>query len=158
MPSPLRQMELSCTHCDWVSVCGATAATDWLRQAGMLRRNKDASLEEIFELLRAVAPRSRCPACAQIGLTAAPARDDEADWPSAIVCEDCHRPIPPERLEALPGVKRCAGCQSGEESGKPAPDVEYCPRCGAAMTARQTRGGVTRYVMACSRWPACRGK
>ena len=40
-----------------------------------------------------------------------------ADWQSAVLCEVCRQPIPPERIEALPGVKRCVACQGRTEAG-----------------------------------------
>lgn len=35
------------------------------------------------------------------------------------VCEDCSRPIAPERLEALPDATRCVRCQSIYEQTNP---------------------------------------
>lgn len=30
-------------------------------------------------------------------------------------CEDCERPLPPERLDAIPYARRCAACQGTHE-------------------------------------------
>jgi DnaK suppressor protein len=34
------------------------------------------------------------------------------------VCEGCHRPIPLERLRAVPTARLCASCQAREEVGR----------------------------------------
>lgn len=34
------------------------------------------------------------------------------------LCEDCHEPIPPARLEALPYATHCVPCQSKHEKGR----------------------------------------
>jgi phage/conjugal plasmid C-4 type zinc finger TraR family protein len=36
----------------------------------------------------------------------------QAQEPSLIECEDCGEEIPQARREAVPGVKRCIGCQN----------------------------------------------
>lgn len=38
---------------------------------------------------------------------------DQASGP--VECEDCGEEIPPRRLEALPGARRCVVCQSAAE-------------------------------------------
>jgi hypothetical protein len=120
----------------------------------MLRRNTDASPAELCELLKAVAGRSPCPRCATTGLSAIEASDDEADWPEAPRCEACGLLIDAERIEAIPGATLCAACQQKADRGHDLAPVEYCPRCGAAMVVRPSRGGgITRYVQVC---PACR--
>ena len=35
---------------------------------------------------------------------------------SAQFCDECGEPIPEKRREALPGVRRCVGCQSGHDA------------------------------------------
>ena len=66
------------------------------------------------------APRMTCPICKEKRLHAVdhdPSDEDDADWQSAVLCEVCRQPIPPERIEALPGVKRCVACQGRDEAG-----------------------------------------
>ncbi|WP_146570950.1 TraR/DksA C4-type zinc finger protein [Botrimarina hoheduenensis] len=126
----------------------------------MLRRAGDPDPAIVGELLREAAPRMTCPSCKSIGLTAksAAAEDEELDdWQAAILCEACRKPIPTERLEALPSVKRCATCQKRAEAGHTDDEPDFCPRCGALMELRVSRGsGLTRYRLFCTGVPACR--
>jgi hypothetical protein len=100
-----------------------------------------------------------CPLCKEKRLVARPARDeDEGDWQAAVLCEVCRAPIDLERLEAVPGAKRCAACQGQAETGR-LPDVEhdYCPHCGAIVEIRVSRGsGITRFKRVCTGSPPCR--
>jgi hypothetical protein len=158
MSVPGSHMDLRCPSCGWGLVCGEEEIARWLRGAGMLRRDPDASLAEMHELLRAVAPRSACPSCGRTGLVAEESPDEAAGWDQTPQCELCDRPIPAERMEALPGVTWCAACQRAEEAGTSRQAVEYCPRCGTPMVLRPARtAGITRYRMICGQWPTCRG-
>ena len=69
-----------------------------------------------------------------------------------------HRdPIDPERVEALPGVKRCVACQNRDEAGVTMEEPEYCPQCGSLVEIRASRGpGITRYRRFCTGQPPCR--
>jgi hypothetical protein len=128
---------------------------DWLRRVKMARHRVAPEPELLGELFRAAAVRLVCPKCASVGLSvgAADEGDDEA-WDMARKCEACERPIARERLEALPDARLCMECQRKADAGEPLAPAEYCPRCGSVMTLRQSRRGVTRYVMAC---PKCKG-
>jgi RNA polymerase-binding transcription factor DksA len=100
-----------------------------------------------------------CPVCKQKRLSAAPAEGDEAgDWQTAVLCEVCRSPIPPERLEAIPGTKRCAACQLKAETGRLGEtEPDYCPSCGALVEIRVSRGtAITRYKRVCMGNPPCR--
>lgn len=155
MPSSPDWIDLKCPHCAWSELHGPAEIVHRLRAAGLLRSNSDATREELIELLRGVAGRLTCPGCQQQGLIAAAAIDEQADWPEARRCDSCGRPIPMERLEAIPTATRCAACQSGVEQGDETGETEFCPRCGSPMVLRQSRSaGITRYVMACSA-PRC---
>ena len=157
MPGASHWIDLKCPQCKWSHVHGPEEIVERLQSAGLLRRNSDATPEELIELLRAVAGRLACPDCAHQGLLTKVFTEDEDEWPEARCCEVCNRPIPAERLEAIPNATRCAACQSGIERGTAPAEVEYCRRCGSPMTLRQTRSaGITRYVMACTA-PGCRG-
>src|SRR5262245_30081273 len=121
--------ELTCGNCGWRTVCGPADAAARLRLIGLLRREADPEEELLAPLLVEAAPRMTCPLCKEKRLCAAPADDiDDDDWQAAVLCEICRQPIDPERLEALPGVKRCAACQGLAEAGRIAEDeLEYCP-------------------------------
>ncbi|MEN0109368.1 MAG: TraR/DksA C4-type zinc finger protein [Planctomycetota bacterium] len=147
---------LTCGACGWRTVERAEALASRLRLVGLLRRDTDPDDAIVAALLEEAAGRMTCPGCKSIGLTPGDAdavEDDEDDWQAARLCEVCRQPIPPERVEALPGVKRCFACQSRAESGADAAEDEpdFCPRCGALVELRVSRaGGLTRYRRFCT--------
>ncbi len=145
---------LSCPSCQHTEVCGPTAMLDWLRRARAIRLDVEHEPELVAELFRATAAKFRCRQCGATGLVAQPAEpEDDETWGMARKCAACGRPIPPERLEALPTTTLCVACQSQDDRGQAADAPEYCPRCGNVMVVRQSRTpGVTRYVVAC---PKC---
>jgi predicted RNA-binding Zn-ribbon protein involved in translation (DUF1610 family) len=149
--------ELRCPSCGWSEVCGREATVRWLAAAQKIRLGREPDEAILDELFRVTAGQFTCPACGKRGLVVSAAKEDEFDWPDVVPCAACSKPIPSERLEALPGVTLCAACQRAEESGEPRVEVEYCPRCGAAMVLRPSRGGgITRYVFVCTATPPCR--
>lgn len=153
---------LTCKHCDWHTLSTAEEAVQRLRLVGVLRRERDPGRDLLAELLMSTAPHMTCPLCKSRGLTAREADDaagDEEDaWQPAVLCEVCREPIPPERLEALPDARRCMKCQAAVESGAAVDDEpEFCPRCGALVELRVSRGaGITRYKRFCTGTPPCR--
>lgn len=82
-----------------------------------------------------------------------------------VKCTQCGQIIPAERVEALPGVKKCFACQSGVELAPPPPPPsysgEFCPRCkkrgiDAPLVWRRPRDrAVMGEFLSCSRYPAC---
>lgn len=156
----LFSLELTCTNCGWRTVCGRDEAIGRLRVMGSLRREKEPEGEVVAELLIDTAPRMTCPLCKEKRLVARPSTDDVADddWQAAVLCEICREPIDPERLEVLPGTKRCAKCQGKSEAGTLDEfEPEYCPNCGALVEVRVSRGGgITRYKRVCTGDPPCR--
>jgi hypothetical protein len=151
--------EVTCGNCGWRTVCGPADAAARLRLIGLLRREKDPEHDVLATLLVEAAPRMTCPLCKEKRLSATPAEDlDDAEWQAAVLCEVCRQPIDPERLEAIPGAKRCAACQGLAESGRLVDDEpEYCPQCGAIVELRVSRGGgITRYKRVCTGEPPCR--
>ncbi|MEX0642509.1 MAG: DUF413 domain-containing protein [Pirellulales bacterium] len=80
-------------------------------------------------------------------------------------CADCGRPIPPERLEAVPDATRCVPCQQRTESAPfdwHVSEVE-CPQCAnrgfkSRMVWRTARDPAkfSGYFLGCSRFPECR--
>ncbi|HEV3025180.1 MAG TPA: TraR/DksA C4-type zinc finger protein, partial [Pirellulales bacterium] len=121
-----------------------------------LRSHSEATPDELRELVFALAPKSACPNCEAVGLTAKPV-DDEADWPQARRCEACGKPIAAERLEVFPDAKLCASCQQGDERGEQAATGEFCPKCGWPLVVKPSRGaGIHRFQLVCSKSPPCR--
>lgn len=152
--------ELVCRNCQWRTVCGRDDAIGRLRLIGLLRRDPDPDEDLLRVLFAEAAPRMTCPSCKEKRLHAIdrdPNDTDDADWLSAVLCEVCRQPIPPERVEALPGVKRCVACQGRTEAGVAVEEPEYCPNCGSLVEIRASRGtGITRYRRFCTGQPPCR--
>jgi|GEM_PF-6687684 len=79
-------------------------------------------------------------------------------------CVGCGRPIPPERMDALPETTRCVSCQQRSESAPTDLRVSeiLCPRCAARgfqsrMVWRTARNPtIPGYFLGCSRYPECR--
>jgi DNA-directed RNA polymerase subunit RPC12/RpoP len=148
--------ELRCPKCSWTEVCGHEGMIRWLRAAKKVRPGREPEDDILVEIFRGSAGQWACPSCGQKGLAVQPARDDTA-WADEPLCRDCRKPIPRERLLALPGTTLCAACQRAEELGQGPNEVEYCPRCGAPMALRLScAGGLSRYVLACTAEPPCR--
>ncbi|MEN1680121.1 MAG: TraR/DksA C4-type zinc finger protein [Planctomycetota bacterium] len=153
---------LTCPDCHFRTVCGADDLAARLRLVGLLRREKEPSEELIAELLPGAVGQMTCPTCKRRGLVLGDADDagddwGDDDWQAAVLCEVCREPIPPERLEYLPETKRCVTCQGKAEAGTlPDDDPEFCPRCGALIEIRVSRGsGLTRYKRFCTGSPPC---
>ena len=158
MPHDVDYFDLRCPACGWSELCGPEGMTRWLLKARKLRPRSAPDPDILVEVFRAAAPHLSCPRCGRTGLAATVAEEDE-DWPGDRRCAACHRPITAERLRALPGAKFCAACQKAKEGGQATGETEYCPRCGAPMALRLSKTpGVTRYVMACTATPPCRGR
>src|SRR5437870_3160135 len=103
--------ELICRQCGWRTVCGRDDAVARLRIVGQLRREREPEEDLVATLFVAAAPQMTCPICKQKSLFAQPSQDlsdQPGDWQAAVLCEICREPIAPERLEAIPGTKRCA--------------------------------------------------
>jgi Prokaryotic dksA/traR C4-type zinc finger len=154
--------ELICRKCGWRTVCGRDDLITRLRIIGSLRRETEPSDDLLEALFVDGAQRMTCPLCKEIGLLAMPAKAedfaDDGDWQAAVLCEICRQPIPAERLEALPGAKRCVACQGKAEStGGHVDEPEYCPNCGSLVEIRVSKGaGITRYRRFCTGSPPCR--
>jgi hypothetical protein len=152
--------ELTCRNCGWRTVCGTAEAAARLRLIGLLRREPDPEEDVLAALLIESTPRMTCPLCKEKRLVATPSdsSSDDGDWQAAVLCEVCREPIAPERLEAIPGAKRCAACQGKVEAGRLSDDEpQYCPQCGAIVEIRVSRGGgITRYKQFCTGEPPCR--
>jgi len=152
--------ELTCSNCGWRTVCGVADAAARMRLIGMFRREPDPDEDVLAPLFVEAAPRMTCPICKEKRLVAteSDANAEGDDWLVAVLCEVCHEPIDPERLEAIPGTKRCAECQGKAEVGLLREDEpDHCPHCGAFVEVRVSRGGgITRYKRFCTGEPPCR--
>lgn len=149
--------DLRCPGCGWCEVCGPESVIRWLRQANKVRFGREPEPEILGELFRATAGQLKCPRCGHFGLTASRAPDDDLDWPGEVPCAVCGKPIPAERLQAIPSAKLCAACQNHEETGGSTGEPEFCPRCGSRMALRLSKStGITRYTMSCTATPPCR--
>jgi hypothetical protein len=153
--------ELTCPNCGWRTVCGLADAASRLRLNGLLRREPNPDEGIVAQLIVESAPRMTCPVCKETQLVARPSEEaagNDGNWQAAVLCDVCRRPIAPERLEAIPGAKRCAACQGKTEAGTiDDVDPDYCPRCGAPTEVRMSRGiGITRYKRFCTGNPPCR--
>ncbi|HEX5470661.1 MAG TPA: TraR/DksA C4-type zinc finger protein [Lacipirellulaceae bacterium] len=151
--------ELTCRNCGWRTVCGRDDAVARLRLIGLLRRERDPNDGLVETLFVEAAPRMTCPICKEKSLFARHSDNDESnDWQVAALCEICREPIPLERLEAVPGTKRCADCARKAEAGQQAEiEPDFCPHCGALIDVRVSRTtGITRYKRVCTGDPPCR--
>jgi hypothetical protein len=148
--------ELVCEACSWRESLDGVEAGQRLRAHGMLRRDESPDPEVLGELLAGIVSELKCPECGVPGVRATRA-SDPGDWQDAVLCEICRKPIPAERLEAIPDTRRCTRCQADAESGSLAEEPEFCPRCGSPMVLRTSRGaGITRYKLFCTGNPPCR--
>ena len=143
------------------TVCGRDDAVARLRIIGQLRREREPDEALIETLFVEAAPQITCPICKEKSLFAQLSEDVEeepGDWQTAVFCEICREPIDPERVEAIPGIKRCAVCAAKVESGQlDEIEPDYCPNCGALVEVRVSRGsGITRYKRVCTGEPPCR--
>lgn len=149
-------LQVRCRECHDVVWCDAAEIESRLRAAGKIRAGRMAPGELLYELFRGVVDQLACPACGQKALIVSAQRDEDG-WPEPRRCDGCGRPIPAERLKALPDVWLCAPCQQAAEEGRDVGPVEYCPRCGEPLTIKLSGGaGVTRYRRACTGNPPCR--
>jgi len=132
-----------------------------LRIIGQLRREREPDEDLVETLFVEAAPTMTCPICKEKSLAARPSRDvdeEPGDWQTAVLCEICREQIDLERLEAIPGTKRCAICAAKLESGQlDEIEPDFCPHCGALVEVRVSRGsGITRYKRVCTGDPPCR--
>ncbi len=160
---------LDCDNCNWRTVCGEDELARRLRTLGLLRRSPHPPTELVSELLRVNAHRLACDTCHSVGLAIVEAddggplvmnsssEDTDGDWQQARLCQICREPIDPDRLEIFPDAKRCATCQNASDQGAEADLPEFCPKCGALLEMRVSRGGgITRYKQFCTGQPPCR--
>jgi len=149
---------LRCGKCGWRTTCGEDELARRLRKLGLLRRATHPPEEMVSELLTTNSSRLTCDACGAVGLLIAPNDENEGwdDWRQTVLCQICRQPIPPERLEVFPTSKRCVACQDATDRGQTFEEPEFCPKCGALVELRVSRGGgVTRYKRFCTGEPPC---
>ncbi len=144
---------LTCGKCGYRTIAGRDELVARLQLVGQLRRDKNPDDAIVLALLSECSPLMTCPGCKTIGLAVSDvdALDDDGDWQTAVLCEVCRQPIDPERMEVLPDTRRCTECQHKGETGTLHDDLEFCPRCGALVELRVSRGGgITRYKRFCT--------
>lgn len=157
MPVPDYSLLLRCTACNWSQALDEPGLVRWLAGHGQLRERTDTKGAMLRELALALVPGHACPRCAHVGLSAQLEDTDALDWPTARRCEGCGGLIGELRLEVFPDARMCKPCQEQLDCGESPSTGEFCPRCGAAMIVRPSRGrGIRRYVLECSARPACR--
>ena len=157
MSAEMSEMEFLCRACSWRETCGPQEMTEKLRSLGFLRREKKPDAATVRELLTGAGPRLCCPDCGEEGLVIQPVREEDDEWQDAVLCDVCRKPIPPERLEAIPGTRRCTACQEDNEAGRFKEEPDFCPRCGALLVLKMSSGrGTTRFKMFCTGSPPCR--
>ncbi|TWU28158.1 TraR/DksA C4-type zinc finger protein [Bythopirellula polymerisocia] len=155
---------LLCSQCGWRTVCGHEELASRLRKLGLFRRASNPPADLVDEVLQVNAQRLTCDSCHATGLLIVEAddaslsnRSEQDDWQQAILCEICHKPVPPERLDIFPTARRCVACQDAADRGAEPLAVEYCTKCGALLEMRvSSAGGITRYKQFCTGQPACR--
>lgn len=149
-----------CEACGWSVAETSQGIAARLRGVGLLKRDKSPDNELLTQLLPGATAKMSCPDCGSLGLRAAEeaAEGDEDSWQAAVLCEGCRKPIPPERLEALPEATRCLACQAKSESDPEGDfEPEFCKHCGSLVELRvSSRGGLTRYRRFCTGQPPCR--
>ena len=83
----------------------------------------------------------------------------EAVCHTVTTCKMCGKPIPRERLQAIPHAQRCVLCQDKFEHGEADEEEEviFCEKCGAPMVWRvRTSVLPTKYFLGCSNYPKCK--
>ena len=164
MSTAFQFVEISCPRCGDKHRWGFEAVLRCLVNNGKFRRSGDPTPEVVFELLYAFAQTLPCPSCEEIGLSVKPAAgppddagfdDPEDDWNEAVLCRACRKPIPHERLIAVPGARLCVPCGERVARGEIPPDVDSsdtCPQCGTTLVRRLVRtGGSNRVEFVCPR-------
>jgi Zn finger protein HypA/HybF involved in hydrogenase expression len=152
-------IQLECGDCGWWTLCGEAEIVRRLRQLGLFRRASDPPADLVREVLGANAARLHCDRCraTSLAIREGAEADDSGAWEQVVVCEICRQPVPLERLEILPRTKRCAACQDAADRGASPNEPDYCPKCGAIVELRVSRGGgITRYKLWCTNNPPCR--
>jgi hypothetical protein len=152
-------VQLECQDCGWWTLCGEAEIVRRLRPLGHFRRATDPPEEIVREVLATHGHGLPCDRCkkTKLKVTLDPQQDDGDDWEQVVICEICREPIPPERLEFKPDARRCVGCQDAADRGRSFVEPDYCPKCGAILEIRVSRGaGPTRYKLFCTGDPPCR--
>ena len=143
---------LSCSACQWTTLCDAEQMATWLRGVGMLRREAKPPRALVFALFEEATDRFTCPDCQMVGLQLGELetyRDE--DWGQVRSCDGCGQPIAAERLEVFPDTEFCAGCQGKHDRGEADLPREFCGHCGGVMQTKFSAGrGVGRYKSRCS--------
>jgi hypothetical protein len=147
--------DLTCSACAKREVVGPLQMLERLRDAGVLKREKQPDWELVRELFQSRVAVHRCGTCGSGAVALKPhVEGDDEDWGDTRCCDRCRAKIPTDRLEIFPDTRLCVACQRIHDRGPAEVEPEYCPRCGAVMQLRLSQSArIARYVMRC---PACR--
>ncbi|MBP3695884.1 MAG: TraR/DksA C4-type zinc finger protein [Thermoguttaceae bacterium] len=149
--------KIECPQCGWKTLLDFQGVFDWLVKYRILKRNRGADDEIVYELFHAMTERYSCPECGAKNLRYRVMRDDFSDTETRR-CLGCRTVIPPERTVYFPDVKYCAACAQKLERGEALPvRAEYCPVCGKMMSLVEVREGRrTVWQWVCTTVPSCR--
>jgi len=159
MSVAMLSVQLECRDCKWWTLCGEAEIVRRLRRLGNFRRSAEPPEELVREVLASQGAKLTCDRCrhASLNVRLDAGDDPRGDWQQVVVCELCREPIPQERLEAAPKTDRCVACQDAADRGQSFVEPDYCPKCGALLELRVSRGsGITRYKLWCTGNPPCR--
>ncbi len=144
----------------FVAVCRGTASPETEHERAYARFRQAIAAADVDEA--AVVVARFVPSSTATG-------DDDQDFGQVVdvpvrPCAACGRPIPPERLAAIPAATRCVSCQQRTEAAPSDWRVSelVCPRC--ASHGLQSRmvwrtaydPAISGYFLGCSRFPECR--
>jgi Zn finger protein HypA/HybF involved in hydrogenase expression len=152
-------IQLECKSCGWWTLCGEPEVVRRLRAIGQFRRAPEPPEDIVREVLRTSGHRLSCDRCraTEMLLRESTEVGDDGEWEQVVVCEICREPISAERLEFNPKATRCAQCQGAADRGASFVEPDFCPKCGAIVELRVSRGGgLTRYKLWCTNNPPCR--
>ena len=147
--------EVNCDACTWHALWDDRQIERTLQGVGMLRRANSPDPALLHELIHGVRAKLNCPECGEPGIRVS--LFEEGAWQEAVLCEVCRKPIPPQRLDAIPDAVRCVACQEELEGGAVNEEPEFCAKCGSPLVLKVSNSqGITRYRLLCTASPPCR--
>lgn len=152
--------ELQCMHCRHSRRMDAAGRLRWLQLAGHLRKVHDPHSPLIEPLVPLQLAKECCSECGQqrmrmllisLHQTQNQASEDDMEWGSRRLCQDCRQPIAAERLAALPEATRCIACQSTSVCAAAVDTLsdENCPKCGAWLHWETLRTSIGTFRLVC---------
>lgn len=155
--NPLEKLkvEIVCATCKHTKVFSASELIK--ASNGLLAENDFEFQEKLLESLPKNFVCSQCKGKAVQFLIREEIKPIEEEFELAKICIQCEKPIPIERLEAVPGTVRCVSCQGKLESGETdKPKPVFCKKCKSVMVWRMTKNiRPAKYFLGCSNYPKC---